>query len=206
MMRKILFIYANPKTCELLQLVKEIPYAPEDQTMYFIDISRQDMETLGVEHLNYLNNCYEDNIPYVWPDQPSHIASVDMPLPYMRLRLLKSMREECQHRYHEMEHTAIQSEFTVRTLLFSETPAPSVISRGDKVYAVSRDFFGTRHWFCLRLFSGGIPPAPERLHEMIRKNWVESRQTFRKQLDWQKFLLSKLNIAIEAVEAEISRL
>jgi hypothetical protein len=195
-----------PIPANFFSLSRKIPYAPEDQTMYFIDISRQDMEMLGTKHLNYLNNCYEDNTPYVWLEQPSHIASVDMPMPYMRLRLLKSMREECQHRYNEMEHTAIQSEFAARTLLYSGTPAPSVISRCDKVYAVSRDFFGTRHWFCLRLFSGEIPPAHERLHEMIRKNWVESRQTFRKQLDWQKFLLSKLNIAIEAVEAEISRL
>lgn len=206
MMRKILFIHANPNTGKLLQLVKEIPYAPEDQTMYFIDISKQDMEMLGTKHLNYLNNCYEDNIPYVWPEQPSHIASVDMPMPYMRLRLLKAIKTEYLILQKALEQRAIQSEFTARTLLYPETPPPSVVFRGDKVYAVSRDLFGVQYWFCLRMHAGDAANASENLRQMIYSAWSDSRKNFRQQQDRLFCLLSELDFAIEAVETEIHRL
>ncbi len=128
MMRQILLIHINPNTGKLVQLIKKIPYAPEDQEMYFIDISRQEMENLGVKHLSYLNNCYEDGIPFVWQDQPSHIASTELPMPYMRLRLLNAMKAECQLRCQQMEKAAVQDELSARTLLYPATPKPIIIS------------------------------------------------------------------------------
>jgi len=58
MMRTILFIHFNPGSGRLEQLVKRIPYAPEDSEMYWIDISRKEKEMLGAEKLEYLNNHY----------------------------------------------------------------------------------------------------------------------------------------------------
>ena len=96
MMRTILFIHYDPKRNELCTLVKRIPYAPEDAEMYFVDISLADKEKLGVGDLKYLNNHYSDDQPYVWLNQPSHVASCSMPLKYMYLQLLKTMQKKFQ--------------------------------------------------------------------------------------------------------------
>ena len=91
MMRTILFVNFLQETRQLRSIVKQIPYAPEDSEMYFIDISTADKEKLGVDALSYLNNHYEDDAPCVWLMQPSHIASIHMPVKYMRLQLLLAM-------------------------------------------------------------------------------------------------------------------
>lgn len=70
MMRTILFVNFLQETRQLRSIVKQIPYAPEDSEMYFIDISTADKEKLGVDALSYLNNHYEDDTPCVWLMQP----------------------------------------------------------------------------------------------------------------------------------------
>ena len=149
MMRTILFIHFNPGSDRLEQLVKRIPYAPEDSEMYWIDISRKEKEMLGMETLEYLNNHYEDDRPYVWKNQPAHIASVDLPLPHTRLRLLNAMRKDCRNRFEKNRVLAAENELSGRMLLFRSSPEPEIVSRSCNTYVVSCDLFGVRHWFGL---------------------------------------------------------
>ena len=92
MMRTILFIHYDPQNNKLCSLTKQIPYTPEDSEMYFIDISLADKDRLKVKELKYLNNHYNDDQPYPWLNQPSHIASCHTPIKYMYIQLLKAMQ------------------------------------------------------------------------------------------------------------------
>lgn len=200
MMRTILFIHFNPRSGNLAQLVKRIPYAPEDSEMYWIDISRKEKEMLGVEKLEYLNNHHEDDRPYVWKNQPAHIASIDLPLPRMRLRLLNAMRKDCCNRLEENAHLADANELSGRILLFRSQVAFSVVSRGHDTFAVSCDLFGIRHWFWLCTSH----PAPELLPRMIREVWLERKSDFQNEMRQDAKILRLLNSAIRDAEDKIS--
>ena len=52
MMKTILFINFNTHTGRLEKLVKQIPYAPEDNSMYYVDISQE--ENLSSELKNLI--------------------------------------------------------------------------------------------------------------------------------------------------------
>ncbi len=199
MMRTILFIHFNPGSGQLEQLVKRIPYAREDSEMYWIDISRKEKEMLGVEKLDYLNNHYEDDRPYVWKNQPAHIASVDLPLPRIHLRLLNAMRKDCRERLEKNGHLADANELSGRMLLFRSQAAFSVVSRGHGTYAVSYDLFGIRHWFWLCTSH----PAPELLPRMIREVWLERKSDFQNEMRQDAKILGLLNSAIRDAEDKI---
>ena len=202
MMRTILFIHFNPGSGRLEQLVKRIPYAPEDSEMYWIDISRKEKEMLGVETLEYLNNHHEDDRPYVWKNQPAHIASVDLPLPRMRLRLLNAMRKEFNNRLEKNQRLANENELSGRILLFRYKAPFSVVSRGRGTFAISCDLFGVRHWFGLH--SPGKFPATELLQPMIREVWLERKSDFQNEMRRSAKILGLLNSAIRDAEDKIT--
>jgi len=194
------FIHFNPVSGRLEQLVKRIPYATEDSKMYWIDISRKEKEMLGVEKLDYLNNHYEDDRPYVWKNQPAHIASVDLPLPHMRLRLLMAMRESCHNHFEKNRILAGENELFGRMQLFRSAPEPEIVSRGCSTYAVSYDLFGVRHWFGLRTSH----LAPELLPRMIREVWLERKSDFQSEMRQDAKSLGLLNSAIREAEDKIT--
>ncbi|OQA82054.1 MAG: hypothetical protein BWY31_03463 [Lentisphaerae bacterium ADurb.Bin242] len=204
MMRTILFIHFNPSSGQLEQLVKRIPYAPEDSEMYWIDISRKEKEMLGAEKLEYLNNHYEDDRPYVWKNQPAHIASVDLPIPHMRLRLLKAMREDCRNRLEENANLADTNEISGRMLLFRSQADFSIVSRGYGTFAVSWDLFGVRHWFGLHSPGKFQMPTPELLRRMIREVWLERKSDFQNEMRQDAKILELLNSAIRDAEDKIT--
>ena len=204
MMRTILFIHFNPGSGRLEQLVKRIPYAQEDSEMYLIDLSRREKEMLGVETLEYLNNHYEDDRPYVWKNQPAHIASVDLPLPHMRLRLLNAMRKDYRDRLEENAHFADANELSGRILLFRSKAPFSVVSRGRGTFAVSCDLFGIRHWFGLHSPGNFQAPTPELLRQMIREVWLERKSNFQNEMRQDAKLLGFLNSAVQDAEDKIT--
>jgi len=204
MMRTILFIHFNPGSGRLEQLVKRIPYAPEDSEMYWIDISRKEKEMLGVETLEYLNNHYEDDRPYVWKNQPAHIASVDLPLPRMRLRLLNAMRQFCRNRFEKNRVLAAENELSGRMQLFRSSPEPEIVSRSCNTYVVSCDLFGIRHWFGMHTPGNFQAPAPELLRQMIREVWLERKSDFKNEMRRSAKILGLLNSAIRDAEDKIT--
>ena len=207
MMRTILFIHFNPSSGSLEQLVKRIPYAPEDSEIYWIDISRREKEMLGAETLEYLNNHHEDNRPYVWKNQPAHIASVDLPLPHMRVRLLNAMREDCCARLEKNAHLADANELSGRMLLFRSQADFTIVSRGRDTLAVSCDLFGVRHWFGLHSPGKFQTPTPEVLRQMIREVWLERKSDFQNEMRQDAKilgLLNSLNSAIRDAEDKIT--
>lgn len=200
MMRTILFLHFHPASGRLNELVKRIPYAPEDSELYFIDISRAEKETLGMETLKYLNNHYEDDVPYVWNGQPAHIASVEQSLPHMRLHLLKAMRQFCRDRLARNRILADENELSGRMQLFQPAFEPKIVSRRGDTYAVSRDLSGVTHWFGLRTSHS----APELLRQMIREVWLERKSNFQNEIRLDTSLLDLLNVAIRDAEGKTS--
>ena len=196
MMRTILFLHFHTESGHLNELIKQIPYAQEDTELYFIDISRREKETLGVDHLEYLNNHYEDDMPYVWNGQPAHIASVDQSPANMRLILLNAMRQNCRNRLNKNKFLAGENELEGRMQLFCKRPEFELISRGCNTYAVSCDLFGVRHWFGLRTSR----PEPEQIHQMIRKIYLDQKFKFQQEIQQDAKLLDVLNSAIEDAE------
>ena len=199
-MRTILFLHFHAESGRLNELVKSIPYAPEDTELYFIDISRPEKEMLGVQELKYLNNHYEDDVPYVWNGQPAHIASVELPLAHMRLHLLKAMRQNSRNRLDKNRILAGENELEGRMQLFCKPPEFELISRGCNTYAVSCDLFGVKHWFGLHTSRS----EPEQIHQMIRKIYLDQKFKFQQEIRQDTFLLDLLNVVIRNAERKIS--
>ena len=149
-----------------------------------------------MEHLEYLNNHYEDDVPYVWNGQPAHIASVELPLAHMRLHLLKAMRQFCCDRLDENRILAGENELSGRMQLFRSAPEPETVFRGCDTYAVSCDLFGVRHWFGLRTSRS----EPEQIHQMIRKIYLDQKFKIQQEIQQDAKLLEVLNSAIEDAE------
>ena len=197
MMRTILFVNFLQETRQLRSIVKQIPYAPEDSEMYFIDISTADKEKLGVDALSYLNNHYEDDTPCVWLMQPSHIASIHMPVKYMRLRLLLAMLRQFQNRYHLLDKatTACDSigQILQRNILPQEI---QLIARNRDVFTVRWNFCKEEHIFLFR----GSQNVTHNLCRMIQQVRYEKKRTLQQQKIWIQNCLSAVTSAIEQAE------
>lgn len=197
MMRTILFVNFLQETRQLRSIVKQIPYVPEDSEMYFIDISTADKEKLGVDALSYLNNHYEDDAPCVWLMQPSHIASIHMPVKYMRLQLLLAMLRQFQNRYHLLDKatTACDSigQILQRNILPQEI---QLIARNRDVFTVRWNFCKEEHIFLFR----GSQNVTHNLCRMIQQVRHEKKRTLQQQKIWIQNCLSAVTSAIEQAE------
>ena len=173
MMRTILFIQYDPKRNELCTLVKRIPYAPEDAEMYFVDISLADKEKLGVGDLKYLNNHYSDDQPYVWLNQPSHVASCSMPLKYMYLQLLKTMQKKFQEQLEILD--GILTTYDRENIMWQRGYLPGFETtrmRGCSTVSGKWKILGKIHLFSVPADRN----APTALCKMLRQVWQEMRQ------------------------------
>jgi len=147
MMKTILFINFNTHTGRLEKLVKQIPYAPEDKSIYYIDISQAEKSLLGVKELYYMNNQYEDDLPVVWIDQPSHVASCHIPEEYLEKMLLMAMFRQFNQMCDDFKNQITTCNDIHRTMLYF--PRKDGTYPGDKHTTVVHQFtlFGTPHLF-----------------------------------------------------------
>ncbi|WP_288613549.1 hypothetical protein [uncultured Victivallis sp.] len=202
MMRTILFVNFLPEARQLRSIVKRIPYAPEDYEMYFIDISAADKERLGVDALSYLNNHYEDDTPCVWLMQPSHIASIHMPMKYMRLRLLQAMLRQFQNRYHLLDKAITACDSMVQILQRNILPQEiQLIARSRNVFTVRWNFGGEEHIFLFR----DSQNVTHNLCRMVQQVRYEKGRTLQQQKIWIQNCLSTVTSAIEQAEYDKPR-
>ena len=147
MMKTVLFINFNTSSGRLEKVVKQIPYAPEDNSMYYVDISQEEKSLLGVKELNYLNNQYEDDLPVVWVDQPSHVASCYIPEEYLEKMLLMAMFRQFNQMCDDLKKQITICNDIHRTMLYF--PRKDGTYPGDKHTTVVHQFtlFGTPHLF-----------------------------------------------------------
>ncbi len=173
MMRTILFIHYDPECNGLYSLVKHIPYAPEDTELYFVDISPIDKEKLGVMELKYLNNHYADEQPYVWLNQPSHIASCSMPLKYMYIRLLRAMQIKFQ-KQQQLLGTML-ADYDKQDQMWQRGDLPGFETtrmRGCSSVSGKWKILGKIHFFSVSTDRN----APATLCKMLRQVWLEMRK------------------------------
>ena len=147
MMKTVLFINFNTSSGKLEKVVKQIPYAPEDKSIYYIDISQAEKSLLGVKELYYMNNQYEDDLPVVWIDQPSHVASCYIPEEYLEKMLLMAMFRQFNQMCDDFKKQIPTCNDIHRTMLYF--PRKDGTYPGDKHTTVVHQFtlFGTPHLF-----------------------------------------------------------
>ena len=195
MMKTVLFINFNTSSGRLEKVVKQIPYAPEDKSIYYIDISQAEKSLLGVKELYYMNNQYEDDLPVVWIDQPSHVASCYIPEEYLEKMLLMAMFRQFNQMCDDFKKQITTCNDIHRTMLYF--PRKDGTYPGDKHTTVVHQFtlFGTPHLFIGQ--NGGFT------HEELLK--IQRSVIADKRNDLQKALLM-LSLICDLISARLGEL
>lgn len=189
MMRYILFAHINPDTERVAYVLKKTAYAPEDTEIVFLDISRQECENLGVEQVIYPTNHYDDDTPYVWDFHPAHIASLKIPLRYMRRLLLNAMQRATDVEIANKLKIEEKSESTIREWACKKQ---NILARFRFAPQTSgtltlTDIIGeTRHLFAVRCQSSATLNEEKLLYQMLIRQHHEAKNSAQTRLNHLK--------------------
>lgn len=199
MMRTILFIHYDPQNNKLCSLTKQIPYTPEDSEMYFIDISLADKDRLKVKELKYLNNHYNDDQPYPWLNQPSHIASCHTPIKYMYIQLLKAMQTNFFQQKKKLDK--IISTYDQQNLMWQRNYLPGF----DKSFAQNSLSINGKWQILDQVHIFSVPAdnnSSIQLCKMLRQVWREERKKIVKINTMYQEILLLLKIKLEQISTD----
>lgn len=186
MMRYILFAHINPETERIAYILKKTAYAQEDSEIAFLDISRQECEILGVDRIIYPTNHYDDDIPYVWDFHPAHIASLKIPLPYMRRLLLNAMQRANDAEIARKLKIEEKSENTIREWACQKQNMLARFRFAPQTSGVLTltDIIGdTRHLFAVRSQPDKTQNSGKLLYQMLMQQHREVKNSAQNRLN-----------------------